>query len=124
MPTSTPSPRTSSASSSGTGRQAGGVCPSRATRTPRSSACSTNRWKKAEDGTWGLSSGCGFEMWKTAFGKKLTKAQAKALLERGRTGLVKGLKGKSGKEFEAYLALDGRDGKVSVEFPPKKPKRG
>ena len=87
-------------------------------------ACSTNRWKKAEDGTWALSSGCGFEMWKTAFGKKLTKAQAKALLERGRTGLAKGLKGKSGKEFEAYLALDGRDGKVSVEFPPKKPKRG
>lgn len=90
----------------------------------RKYACSTNRWRKSDDGTWSMTSGCGFEMWKTAFGKRLTKAQAKALLEKGRTGLVRGLKGKSGKEFEAYLTLDGKSGKVGVEFPPKRGRRG
>lgn len=87
-------------------------------------ACSTNRWRK-DDGTgeWSLSSGCGFEVWKTCFGKKLSAAQAKALCEKGKTGLIRGMRGKSGKEFDAYVTLaDAKTGKIGLEFPPRKGK--
>lgn len=88
----------------------------------RKYTCSTNKWRKDdESGTWARSSGCGFELWKTCFGKKLTAAQAKALCEKGRTGVVKGLKGKSGKEFEARLVLDDpKTGHVGLEFEKRK----
>lgn len=48
---------------------------------------------------------CGLYMNRTAFGKKLGKKTVKKLLENGTTGIVRGLKGKSGKEFEARLKL-------------------
>lgn len=85
-------------------------------------ACSTNRWRKDdESGEWSLSAGCGFEIWKTCFGKKLSAAQAKALCEKGKTGLIRGMRGKSGKEFDAYVTLeDAKSGKTGLEFPPRK----
>ena len=81
--------------------------------------CSSNRWRKGEDGTWTREAGCGFEMWKTACGKRLTKAQARALLTKGRTGVIHGFVGKSGKSFDAALTL-GKDGRVGFEFPKGK----
>jgi len=59
-----------------------------------------------------------FPIWKTVSGKKLTEAHVKQLLEKGRTGLIKGFKSKKGKSFDAHLVLC--EGKVTFEFANKK----
>jgi DNA topoisomerase-3 len=41
------------------------------------------------------------------------------LLAGKKTGLIKGMKGKSGKEFDAYLKLDS-SGKITFEFAKNK----
>ncbi|MDA8333938.1 MAG: DNA topoisomerase 3 [Peptococcaceae bacterium] len=67
---------------------------------------------------WGCSGykdGCKFIVWKEIAGKKLTVAQVKELIAKGRTGVIKGFKSKAGKEFEAALVL-GPDGKVGFDF--------
>ncbi|MEG2983609.1 MAG: DNA topoisomerase [Peptostreptococcaceae bacterium] len=48
--------------------------------------------------------GCKFTIWKEIASKKLTENQIKALLNEGKTGKIKGFKGKNGK-FEAKLKL-------------------
>lgn len=48
---------------------------------------------------------CGLYMNRTVFGKKLGPKTSKKLLETGRTGIVRGFKSKTGKEFEARLKL-------------------
>lgn len=80
--------------------------------------CSTNRYKKLEDGSFKLAQGCGFRMFKSAFGKKLTDTQISQLLSAGRTkGAVKGLKSKkTGKTFEAQLVLDKETGSLKPVF--------
>lgn len=84
-------------------------------------SCSSNKVKKAEDGTWRRVAGCGFELWKTVAGKKLTAAQAKKLIESGQTGTISGFKSKAGKEFSAKLKLeDAKTGKVGFVFDDKK----
>lgn len=83
-------------------------------------SCSSNRWRKGEDGQWRLEAGCGFSLWKTCLGKRLTRAQLKALCEKGRTGTVRGFTGRSGKSFDAVLVLeDAKTGKVGLEFRDK-----
>lgn len=82
--------------------------------------CSSNRWEKDEQGAYKLVGGCGFGLWKTVAGKKLTNAQLKALIEKGRTGTVKGFKSKAGKSFDAALVLqDAKSGTVAFEFPDR-----
>lgn len=83
--------------------------------------CSSNSFKANENGEWKLVGGCGFRTWRTVAGKKLTEKQASDLLEKGRTGLVKGLKSKkTGKTFEAKLVLDPKEGKIGFVFPERK----
>jgi len=60
-------------------------------------------------------SGCDFVVWKTVAGKRVSEAQAKQLLTKGRTGKLKGFKSKAGKPFEAALVLD-ETRKVRLEF--------
>lgn len=48
---------------------------------------------------------CGFILGETVTGKKLTKAQVKKLLEKGKTDLISGFTSKAGKSFNAYLVL-------------------
>jgi DNA topoisomerase-3 len=60
-------------------------------------------------------SGCKFAMWKTVAGKRISKTQAKQLLDSGKTGQLKGFKSKAGKPFAAALTLDGEQ-KVKLEF--------
>lgn len=56
-------------------------------------------------------------------GKMLDLQDVAALLEKGRTGLIKDFRSKAGKPFKAYLVLGG--GQVEFEFPPSpKPRRG
>lgn len=72
-------------------------------------------------------SGCSFAIWKTQFGKLLPKSAIETFIttlhEDGEggyisdfTGVIKGLKGKSGKPFDAKLALKYKDGKSSTEI--------
>lgn len=63
--------------------------------------------------------GCGFVIFKSIAGKELTDSQMKTLIEKGKTGNVKGFKStKTGKEFEASLFLD-QDYKVNFKFDKK-----
>ena len=59
--------------------------------------------------------GCKYSIWKEIAHKKLTAKNVEDLLQKGKTGLIKGFKGKTGNDFEAYLALD-KQGKVNFEF--------
>ena len=86
----------------------------------RSIQCSTNRFAKAEDGTWSRTEGCGFSLARTVAGKLLTEEQARALLT-GKTVAAKGLKGKRG-PFDAGLRLKGDGSGIEFVFDKKGPK--
>jgi len=58
--------------------------------------------------------GCKFIIWKEIAGKKLSRNQVKTLLEKGKTGPIKGFKSKKGNKFEAALKLE--NGKVELQF--------
>lgn len=58
---------------------------------------------------------CGFILWKTQFHKRLTDYQLKQLLNKGATGFIQGLRGKSGKVFRAKLFLKS-DFSIGLKF--------
>ena len=64
----------------------------------------------------GYREGCKVTIWKRIAGKKVTAKQVQTLLQTGKTGVLKGFKSKTGKEFQAALVL-GQDGKINFEFP-------
>ena len=59
--------------------------------------------------------GCPFTVWKVTNGKKLSTAQVRSLLGKGRTPPIRGFRAKSGKAFEAVLKLSG-EGSVVFDF--------
>ena len=63
--------------------------------------------------------GCGFIIWKTIAGKNISAAQAKKLVIKKKSDLIKGFKSKTGKFFDAYLLLKD-DFSVGFEFQNKK----
>jgi len=69
-------------------------------------------------GCTGYKDGCKFVIWKEIARKKISKTQAKTLLQKKKTGKIKGFKSKAGKEFEAILQINS-DGKVEFSFPEK-----
>jgi DNA topoisomerase III len=84
-----------------------GVCPkcgSAVVETKKAYGCSA--WK---------TSGCDFAIWKQVSGKRLSEGLAKQLLQRGRTGQIKGFRSKAGKPYAAALKLD-EDHRVRLEF--------
>jgi DNA topoisomerase-3 len=62
----------------------------------------------------GWRSGCKFAIWKMIAGKRISARTAQALLRRGRSQVLKGLKSKSGRPFDARLKLD--QGEVRFDF--------
>lgn len=75
--------------------------------------------KKVFFGCVGYKEGCKFTLPKEILGKKISEANAKRLLEKGKSGVIKGLKGK--KPFDAHLVIkDSKEGTLGFEFPPKK----
>lgn len=70
---------------------------------PKSYSC--ERWKE----------GCSFSVWKTMSSRKITEANVKKLISKGKTEEIKGFKSKGGKQFSAKLIL-GKEGKVEFEF--------
>lgn len=64
--------------------------------------------------------GCRFVLWKTPIcGKVLTPHQVKSLLKKGKTPLIKGFKGKSGRKFSAYLVWENQTSELKFEFDGK-----
>lgn len=62
---------------------------------------------------------CGFIIWKNISGKEITITQAKKLIENRKTDLLKGFKSKNGKDFSAYIVLNG-DNNTEFKFPSKR----
>lgn len=62
--------------------------------------------------------GCGFTIWKTVCGQRLTKTQVKQLIDKGKTDLIEGFLSKSGNRFKARLRLDA-NGRVGFDFEQK-----
>ena len=59
--------------------------------------------------------GCQFVIWKTISRKTLTTAQIKQLLNKGKTGKIKGFKSKKGSSFEAALYIK-EDKSIGFQF--------
>ena len=62
---------------------------------------------------------CNLTIFKTVCGKSLTESQVIELLKNGKTGLIRGFKGKKGNSFEAMLRFDDAF-KVVFEFANQK----
>ena len=64
---------------------------------------------------------CTFRSGKVILQRNMTKEETAKLLANGKTDLLHKFISKKGRPFSAYLVL-GKDGKVSFEFEPTKPK--
>lgn len=62
---------------------------------------------------------CEFKIFRSVCQKQLSEKEILTLIKTGKSPLIKGLKSKAGKSFDAYLVLKD-DGTTSFEFPPKK----
>lgn len=88
------------------GREALGKCP----------LCSRDVVEFSKSyGCSGYKDGCKFAIWKETAGKKITPAQAGTLLNKGKTGIIKGFKSRTGKKFDAALIIN-TDGKIGFSF--------
>ena len=72
----------------------------------------------ADDGRK-LGCGCGFQLWKIQCGVALKEEQIVALLS-GKKTIVKGMKSKAGKKFDASLVLNTQEKKIEFVFEGKK----
>lgn len=61
---------------------------------------------------------CRFTLYRNILGKTLTDNQTTELIKTGRSPLIKGFIGKSGKAFDAYIVIE--EGKAKFEFPDNK----
>jgi DNA topoisomerase-3 len=64
--------------------------------------------------------GCGFTIWKTVAGHRLTQHEVARLIEQGHTDPIDDFRSKAGKPFTARLRLDD-GGKVGLEFADRQP---
>lgn len=60
--------------------------------------------------------GCKFFISNEIAGKKLNDPDLLALVQKGRTSLIKGFTSKDGKKFDAYLVVDSETGKLTFDF--------
>lgn len=81
--------------------------------------CDTGDVVKNKAG-WGCNqwraTGCKFFVSAEFMGKKLTDAQIKRLVNKGKSNLIKGFKNKQGNSFDAYLVVNKQEMKVGLEF--------
>lgn len=76
--------------------------------------------KEIRDEKWSWKcESCSFQMNYQIAGKTMTKKELEAIVFEGKTNLIKGFTGKSGKKFDAFLKLDAENKKVVFDFPPK-----
>lgn len=81
--------------------------------------CDTGQVVKNKAG-WGCNqwrtTGCKFFVSAEFMGKKITDAQIKKLVSKGKSNLIKGFKNKAGKVFDAYLVVEKEKKRVKLEF--------
>lgn len=87
------------------------------TKTEVSIPCPSCGKNLMDDGN-SLSCDCGFRLYKIQCGKTLMQGDIKKILEGGKA-LVKGMKSKKGKKFDAYIKLSSDKKKTEFEFPPR-----
>ena len=63
--------------------------------------------------------GCKFTVWKNMSGKEIKEQMVQKLLEKGKTGIIKGFKTKDGSSFEGYLKIDEDNGVKVIRYTPK-----
>lgn len=83
-----------------------GTCPKCGKRVfdyPKSYSCESGK------------NGCGFVIWKTISGKRISESTAKQLLEKKKTAVLPGFVSKNNKSFSARLKLNS-DGNVEFDF--------
>ncbi|WP_317906658.1 topoisomerase C-terminal repeat-containing protein, partial [Bacillus subtilis] len=67
------------------------------------------------------SKNCDFTLNKKLLGKTLSETNMRKLLEKGKTNLIKGLKGKNAKEFDAYVVWKEKEaGSIGFDFKKNK----
>lgn len=71
-----------------------------------------------EDRGRSLTCECGFQLWKRQCEVALSEEQIDMILS-GKKVLVKGMKSKSGKKFDAYILIDTKEKKTTFVFPAK-----
>lgn len=71
--------------------------------------------KELKDNGFCLECGCGFKLYKTLLKVPLTKDQIEIMLS-GKAAFVKGMAGKSGKAFDAYVTIESGTGKMNFNF--------
>lgn len=81
-----------------------------------STVCKCSAYSKDENS-------CHFHMQTYICGQRLTNDIIQMLLKRGRSGLVKGFKAKSGKKFNAYLILNHENGEITFDFTSRAEKK-
>ena len=67
--------------------------------------CSTNHSRKNPDGTWQLAEGCGYRIYPTICGRKLTDTAVRRALA-GKHPKITGLVSTAGRKFDARLEPD------------------
>lgn len=87
--------------------------------------CRNRRLKLFEKAAKCSDGNCGWLLFRTVCGKSLSENDVKAILENGRSPLLKGLKSKAGKTFDACIVLKD-DGSTAFEFPgsSRPPRKG
>ena len=77
--------------------------------TQLSTVCKCSAYSKDENA-------CHFHMRTYICGQRLNDDVIQMLLNKGRSGLIKGFKSKSGKKFNAYLVLNRENGEIIFDF--------
>lgn len=75
------------------------------------------RFSEKAAGCTDYQSGCKFVIWRTIAGKKLSDSQLTTIIQKGKTGVIKGFKSNGGKTFEAVLKW--KDNQVIFELQEK-----
>jgi DNA topoisomerase-3 len=65
---------------------------------------------------------CNWVQFRNICGMQLSLVDLEALITKGKTSLLKGMISKSGKKFDAFIAMD-EGGKTSFIFPQKKKRK-
>ncbi|KFI62904.1 type IA DNA topoisomerase [Bifidobacterium cuniculi] len=72
--------------------------------------CSTNRSERDGDGSWRDVEGCGWRLWPTLCGVRLTDANVRRLLAGGQVARKGFTSKRTGRRFDAKVAIDARRG--------------
>ena len=79
-------------------------------------SCPSCGGKLTDNGRVVSCSSCEFKLWLSVCGKVLSKSQIDKFFKTGSTGLIKGLKSKAGKSFDAELVLNSEGTGTSFKF--------